>query len=352
MRALRLEGRRRRRENRRDRPGLIELPQSLPIAPDASYRAATRGVRAALGASVHIQDALGTLEQLQRSDEPPRTARVRPLESGPFSARPVRGRPEPGFVAFLDGVQQSRVVAYIDGAPIVHGTAAAVVRERRDRRMHSWHSRVEYRLYAPRHHLPQDIWDRLAPFHPIDSSAHDSNEPAPSRHPLSTLEKSVHLVQGHREELEQRLAERWCDHESRPLFVDGGISGSERVARNGCVVGVVKSHRTLYAVEDALNIVLRLAQAERTSVFLLEPKRRTAVASWYLRLRDATGRDPTFGLVRVEIARDPNQDVSARADEVSRWLLAEASPLALPDSRWDRMAYGIRDSEEFLKAIT
>ena len=324
----------------------------MPIAPDASFRAATRGVRAALGASVHIQDARSTLEQLQRSDEPPRTARVRPLESGTFCARAVRGRPEPGFVAFLDGVQQSRVVAYIDGAPIVHGTAAAAVRERRDRRMHSWHSRIEYRLYAPRLHLPPEIWDRLTPLHPVDSSEHASDEPAPPLHPLSTLEKAVHLVQGHREELEQRLAERWCDLESRPLFVDGGISGSERVARNGCVVGVVKSHRTLYAVDDAVSVVLRLAASERTTVFLLEPKRRTAVASWYLRLRDATGRDPTFGLVRVEIARDPNQDVSARADEVSRWLLAEGSPLALPDSRWDRMAYGIRDAEEFLKAIT
>jgi hypothetical protein len=327
------------------------LSQSPPIAPDASFRAATRGVRAALGASVHIQDALATLEQLQRSDEPPRTARVRPIESGPFAARLVRGRPQPGFVAFLDGVQQSRVVAYIDSAPIVHGTAAAAVRERHDRRLRTWHSRVEHRLYAPRQHLSPEVWDRLAPLAPIDSSAHDGDEP-PSRHPLSTLERSVHLVQTHREQLEQRLAERWCDHECRPLFVDGGISGSERVARNSCVVGVVKSHRTLYAVDDALHVVLRLVAAERTTVFLLEPKRRTAVASWYLRLRDATGRDPMFGLVRVEIARDPNEDVSTRADEVSRWLLAEGAPLSLPDGRWDRMAYGIRDSEEFLKAIT
>lgn len=327
------------------------MPQSSPIAPDASFRAATRGVRAALGASVHIQDALTTLEQLPRSDDPPRTARVRPLEGVAFSARPVRGRPETGFVAFLDGVQQSRVVAYIDGAPIVHGTAAAAVRERQDRRMRTWHSRVEYRLYAPRQHLPPAVWDQLAPLDPVDSSAAEGDE-APSRHPLSTLERSVHLVQGHREQLEQRLAERWCDHECRPLFVDGGISGSERVARNSCVVGVVKSHRTLYAVDDAIHVVLRLGAAERTTVFLLEPKRRTAVASWYLRLRDPAGRDPMFGLVRVEVARDPNEDISVRADEVSRWLLAEGAPLALPDARWDRMAYGIRDSEEFLKAIT
>jgi hypothetical protein len=32
-------------------------------------------------------------------------------------------------------------------------------------------------------------------------------------------------------------------------------------------------------------------------------------------------------------------------------VLAEAAPLALPDSRWDKMSYGVRNSEEFLRAI-
>lgn len=328
------------------------MPESPLIATDASFRAAARGVRAALGAAVHLQDARATLEQLQRSDEPPRTARVRALESGPFAARSIGGRIEPRFAGFLDGVQQSHVIAYIGGAPIVHGTAAAVVRERRDRRLYTWHARVEHRLYAPRDHLSPAVWESLAAMRPVDSSAHEHGEPAPSRHPLSTLERTVHLVQAHREDIEQRLAERWCDHESRPLYVDGGISGSERVARNSSAIGVVKSHRTLYAVDDAIDTVLRLGPLQRTTAFLIEPKRRTAVASWYLRLRDPAGREPAFGLVRIEIARQPDDDISARADEVSRWVLAEGAPLALPDSRWDRMAYGIRDSEEYLKAVT
>ncbi len=36
------------------------------------------------------------------------------------------------------------------------------------------------------------------------------------------------------------------------LFIDGGISGSERIAVSSCTVGVVKSHRTLYAEGDEL----------------------------------------------------------------------------------------------------
>ena len=76
------------------------------------------------------------------------------------------------------------------------------------------------------------------------------------------------------------------------------------------------------------------------------------MASWYLRVADATGRDPFWGLVRVEVAQlDKPAALTARADEVSRWILAERLPLALPDPRWDKMAYGIRDAEEYLRAV-
>jgi DNA-binding NarL/FixJ family response regulator len=45
------------------------------------------------------------------------------------------------------------------------------------------------------------------------------------------------------------------------------------------------------------------------------------------------------------------EELTARANLISRWILAEASPLALPDGRWDKMVYGIRDCEEFLRAV-
>jgi hypothetical protein len=76
---------------------------------------------------------------------------------------------------------------------------------------------------------------------------------------------------------------------------------------------------------------------------------RQQVISWYLRLHDPRGHDALFGLVRIEACA--GGDVAARANEISRWVLAEAAPLSLPDARWDRMAYGIRDCEQFLRAI-
>ena len=44
--------------------------------------------------------------------------------------------------------------------------------------------------------------------------------------------------------------------------------------------------------------------------------------------------------------------VSLRSrDEISRWLLAERAPLSLPDSRWDKMIYPIRDCEQYMKSL-
>jgi hypothetical protein len=75
---------------------------------------------------------------------------------------------------------------------------------------------------------------------------------------------------------------------------------------------------------------------------------RGDACSWYLRLRETTRANPLHGMVRIEIAATTS-DLTARADEVSRWVMAERTPIALPDGRWDVMSYGIARCEAYLK---
>ncbi|MGH7662974.1 MAG: hypothetical protein ACRENI_01555 [Gemmatimonadaceae bacterium] len=275
-----------------------------------------------------------------------------PIEGTILRPHRIPGEPETGFAAFLDGVQRSRVLHYLGGIPFVHGTVGAVVRVRRDRRLSTWRHLVERRLYLPFARLPAGFAEDARTHIPlVDSCAADvlDGEAVPSDHPIELLERAVHAVQRDRERAEQSLAEAWCHG---PLLIDGGIAGSERVARDHDSVGVVKSHRTLYAEGPALRAVLGLTVGERSTVFRVSFARRTPVASWYLRLRDHAGHDPLWGLVRVEVAEAGNaRELGERADRVSRWLLAEVTPLALPDARWDRLVYGVHDCEEFLHAI-
>ena len=331
-----------------------------PISPagasvaDASYRGAQRAL-----AELLPDGAPGggeaTLEVLAQPAEPARLISTVIIEGGAMRARRVDGDPVVGFAAFLDGTQASRVVRYTTaGVPIVHGTVAAVIRERRNQRLYTWRHVVRRALYASRRHLAPIVWAALerSGIALLDSADGDD---AAGDHPLALRDAAIHRVQKARELAEQELALAWCEREERPLLVDGGISGAERVAHAPCAVGVVKSHRTLYAEGDALTTILGLRQAERSSVFRVTSPKRATVASWYLRIRDPRGHDPMWGLVRVEVAHPERVDegnIGKRADEVSRWILAEAAPLAMPDARWDKMVYGVRDCEEFLRAVS
>lgn len=292
--------------------------------------------------------------ELTREGEPPRLISASILEGHELRVRRVFGEPEVGFAAFLDGKQESVVELYRPGGvPIVRGRVGAVIRDRRNRRLYTWRSAVHERLYAPRARMRAAEWERLARCG-IELRDTTDGEDGASEHPLALRELAIHRVQSDREAVERALALEWCAHETRPLLIDGGISGAEQVARAACAIGVVKTHRTLYALGDALAAVLALGMAERSSVFLVTSTKRASVASWYLRIRDPRGHEPTWGLVRVEVAAPAAErvpDIGERADEVSRWVLAEAAPVALPDARWDKMVYGVRDCEEFLRAI-
>jgi hypothetical protein len=335
----------------------MPLVDGVSAAPDLSFR----GIQRQLASLVPALRSGGDRELLleaSTSMEPPRLIDTELIEPGPMRAHRVFGEPEIRFAAFLDGTQASRVLYYARGIPIIHGTVAAVVRERRNRRLTTWKRPiVRRRLYAPRKSL-SDEWngalDALT-LDVVDTSTGPTGDPLGDAHPYAFRDAAIHRVQKDRELAERELAESWCALQREPLLIDGGTSGSEKVAVSECTVGVVKSHRTLYAAGEGLQTVLRLGLRERSSVFRVTSPKRSAVASWYLRLRDPAGQDPMWGLVRVEVAqpeRIGERRVGERADAVSRWILAEVSPLSLPDARWDKMMYGVRDCEEFLRAIT
>lgn len=329
--------------------------------PDAASRAALRSLMHRLP-GVSVMDGATSVEPLATSDPP--TLRAATVVEG-SALRAVRvpdfsPQAKSGFGAFLDGTQKVQIVGHHGGMPIVIGTVSAAVRIRVNRRMTTWGPqppRVERKIYLPLRYLPALAEIRemsadaaQASWQIVDTSTADRSGEYPSQHPTVLLERATRAVDHQRERLEDRLAEAWCAKGEAPLFIDGGISRSASVASSSCAVGVIKSHRTLYVEGDALRIVLGLRKGERSSVFRVSPRSRSSVMSWYLRLRSGEGRDALWGLVRVEVAeRDRPSD---RANEISRWVMAETTPLSLPDGRWDKMAYGVRDCEEFLRAIS
>jgi len=309
-------------------------------------------IRSAPSPEIHV-----VAGQALTEDEPIQLASAEPkqmaadLEGRTIDGVPV-GSPEIGrFGYFMDGMERQRVILYCSMIPVIYGYVAAVVRERgADRRMrtHNGKGTVREALYLPRRLVTLgSLYD--AGLDIVDTE----NEGNPiEEHPMMLLEAAKKRVSSVRDRMERDVTSKWlADFDGRTdwLLVDGSLSGDYSSYEAPNVVGVIKSHQTQYFPMEEQRKILALKAGERSGVFIPKGRRRPDVYSWYLRLRPNEGQDVHFGLIRVEAAKCDRTLFAA--DEISRWLLAERSPLSLPDFRWDRMIYPIRDCELYLKSL-
>jgi len=244
-------------------------------------------------------------------------------------------------VAFLDGIQHLEIIAYAGTTPLFVAEIAAAVRERHDRRLVT--ALVERRVL---------VLGRLSALAAADSALGelplvelpDDTDP----HPLMDRRAAAEALDRARGELEVAVGSRWRGTGTAWLVVDGSLAESPAWAEDPRMVGVVKSHATLPFSSPDLERYLRLPPGHRSSLFAPASRRLAPVRSWGLRLWPWEGKDLFHGLVRVEVA--PANGTPARADQLSRWLLAERAPVSAPDPRWDRLLYGIHGVEQYLRA--
>ena len=162
------------------------------------------------------------------------------------------------------------------------------------------------------------------------------------------MENAHRAIDRARGGLEQTVGARFRAGHDDWLVVDGVISDAETWARDPKAIGISKSHATLPFDGPDLTRYLTLPALHRTSVFEPATWRFAKVHSWGLRLWPHEGQDLLHGLVRVEVAETAG--AVGRADELSRWILAERAPLSRPDPRWDRLLYGVATVERHLRA--
>lgn len=268
---------------------------------------------------------------------------------GELRARAVETRDGTRFTHFLDGIERQGAKCYYRRLfPMLHYFTAAVIRRRGEGRlMSTWNWQQKESLYLPGGYFDTSDLARRVSLELVMEADGKPIEPNPGLMALRCRERA----QRDRESLETALLAHWTHDFSGSrehwLLVDGSLAYVEE--RHPNVVGLIKSHETQYFPAEEQIRILSLAAGERSSVFQVRRGGGSPPLTWYLRLRPNEGRDVYFGLVRLEIADVPG--AMDRVDDISGWVLAERLPLSLPDGRWDRLLYPIRDCEQFLRSI-
>jgi hypothetical protein len=234
-------------------------------------------------------------------------------------------------------------MAYAGASPVVVAEIAAAVLERRGRQLHV--SLVERRrLVIARPAVLAELDGAVAGHEMVPLP---DDDPAHPVHDFLLARREVDRARG---QLEVQVGHGYRATSAGWLVVDGSLAESPQWAADRHMVGVSKSHATLPFDGPDLEQYLRLPAGHRSPVFQPAGHAVAPVYSWALRLWPWEGKDLLHGLIRVEAAAD--SDTVAQADQLSRRLLAERAPVSTPDPRWDRLLYGIRAVEEYLRAST
>jgi hypothetical protein len=279
------------------------------------------------------------------SPEPAEDAEL--LEGDRLIGKPVPAFTTSSFTHFADGAQMSRTAFYEHGLPGKFAYLNAAVVARIDREvLDIVFEAVSRGIFTPGGDAAQALEGAgICPVHEVAIE--------PGEGMAAAAVRVANAVSAERSRLEHNVCSRWLEA-GLPgrLLVDGGIGNLTGIPlpEPGALVGLVKSHRKQYFTRATAESVLGLGEGERTSVFLATSYRgqRSPTHSWYLRLRNDERKSPAFGLVRVELL--PHAHSVEMADEISASILAERTPLSLPDMRYDRLIYPIYAVEKILKA--
>lgn len=269
-----------------------------------------------------------------------------PVEGDRVTVVPV-GEPLDGSreAGFADGIQRFVIEGRIGLTPVLRAYVAAGVLARTDRKLAPAVHEAEEFIVAPLDRLPEAA---VAGLHETGLPVRDCGR-AEREHPILDVQLAVQEIERRRHRAEVRVVTRFRDESPEAwIVVDGSLRGFGQAVRATQLIGVIKSHETQYLAGADLEAALTLSEAHRTTAFRRVGDGGDTIYSWYVRLWDWVGQDILFGLVRVERERGPN--VLPEITEVSRWLLAERSPMSTPDARWDRLLYPIHEVENYLKA--
>jgi hypothetical protein len=279
--------------------------------------------------------------QVARGDEP--RIRVATVVEPPLRAIPVRAAtPWDAPVAFLDGIQRTRLLGSHGVWPVVLARIAAGVRRREGRRLVGAVHAVRDLVVGPAVALAAmaDLADRVTTILLDDSGG---------GHPLAMRDAARAAVDRARAALEIEVGAVF--RRTAPdawLAVDGPLTVSPDWAADPRMIGLVKSHTTLPFEGEDLERYLTLPAGHRSSVFQPPTRSVAPVYAFGLRLHDWRGRDLMYGLLRVE--RPATAESLADADLIAARLLAERAPVAA-DPRSDRLLYGVHAVERWLGAL-
>ncbi|MHA2620877.1 MAG: hypothetical protein V2G42_05435 [bacterium JZ-2024 1] len=167
--------------------------------------------------------------------------------------------------------------------------------------------------------------------------------------------QAAHISRRLRHNIEAKHLDQWYQSTggSQWILCDGSLWHLDPTApARKAAVGVAKEFHPMFFTADRQQKMMNLAPGYRSPVFTFSPPHcdGAPLASFFIRLHSPQGKDPLFGLVRVEFSPDSEPELTA--DRIASGIYLQRYPVTYPMLKWDRLLYSFRVCAEFLGAQT
>lgn len=260
---------------------------------------------------------------------------------------------------FQDGTQRTLLVGHIlyqnFHIPVHFSTVSSVILKRENRKLTVWDQPlIKKFLIVPKQFvIKQEAFALL----PDDVTVVDIPTEAPDYYEIKRL--AVQVSKKERVKCEEELIEKWLESAGKDdfLVIDGTIMNFRNEKAIEQCVGVSKSFRTIYCRLGEYQKILQLQEFERSWAFRFKEEDEDLKMgmrdriSWYLRLRNKSGHNPEFGLVRLEVSLRHEEHIEEVANSISKSIISERYPASFPDERWHNLIYPVKRCEDYLRSI-
>jgi len=267
---------------------------------------------------------------------------------GQFFEIPERASRSLGLQLFQAGVTQTfligKIVTDTDVRPLHYASVASAVLSRVDGRLSPYTRPLKADLILLDLNGLDDDMDVVERYREgieiIDTSSENTD------YKSRRIAALTHATRVQREMTEEGLLLLKEGREPGVVVVlDGSLSGVEDAAEMPGVIGIVPADAEIIGDNSA---VLECPFGARSG---LDDKGNPP--AFYMRLRDAKGKNPDYGLVRVELGLNPDGDKPDEiwASDIASLVLKERFPVDPKARNWDKSIFALNQSGKYIQTL-
>jgi len=261
---------------------------------------------------------------------------------------------------FTGSMQRTQLVGHIEleghEVPLHYVIVSSIILRRDDRAFHAWKSAIKHEyILAPMKFLPkaEKLEEEFSGDLPVTLQDTGGDELNYTQLRIAAVNRARDL----KWETRYDLLASWKKEEgldpNKLNIINDSLLHTDNDELTENMIGFLRMVYVPFENRDQLSNHLMLDEFQRGQLFkIIDPeKTENTKYSWFLRIRQIAKAEPEYGLVRLEILAQNDEEALRHADDFSCLVVRERFPVTFPAPQWDKLIFPHKLCDQYLSSL-